>query len=53
VATVAGVSPAEWGIASGLNNAACQLGGAFGSAALATAPVAQAGAPIAAPDAAI
>jgi hypothetical protein len=42
IATVAGVDEAEAGLASGLNNASFQIGGALGVAILASVAVAQA-----------
>lgn len=43
VATLAGVAEREAGLASGLNNAAFQIGGALGSAVLTTVAVSEAG----------
>jgi MFS family permease len=43
VATLAGVAEKESGLASGLNNAAFQIGGALGSAVVTTVAISQAG----------
>jgi EmrB/QacA subfamily drug resistance transporter len=43
IATLAGVAERESGLASGLNNAAFQIGGALGSAVVTTVAVAEAG----------